>query len=47
MCVVGAVLLRLEKEDGAVPEIEVNEVFRLCDTEVWRVSRCPESFRPN
>lgn len=31
MCVVGAVLLRLEEEDGAVPEVEVNEVFRLCN----------------
>lgn len=24
-------LLRLEEEDGAVPEVEVDEVFRLCN----------------
>lgn len=25
-------LLRLEEEDGAVSEVEVDEVFRLCNT---------------
>ena len=32
MCI-RADLLRLEEEDGAVSEVEVDEVFRLCKVE--------------
>lgn len=40
MGVVGTALLRFEEEDGAVPEVEVNEVFRLCNLD-GAVSRPP------
>lgn len=31
MCVVGVFLLCLEEQNGAVPKVEVDEVFRLCN----------------